>query len=113
MRISALAPFMFAGLMAVAGVAAAVSPAQAQPANLSDSDYLQAAHCIGVAEGLGADGKPLSKWMDSESFNHPSYIVDQANQSRDSAARSARSANPDVKARLEAQQTGVCRAYVN
>ena len=99
---------------ALAGVllAGSVTPAFAgQSTHLSDSDYLTAARCAGIAEGLGDDTKPYDRVLDQESGGRPNFILEQADGLRSDGARLAHRSDSTAKARVAVEHDGVCKAY--
>lgn len=111
MRLTTFAPLGFAGLVLTAGLLAAVSPASAAGNSyMSDSQYLAAARCAGIAQGLGADASAYDKVLDDQSGGRETFVTARAGSSREDAAREARHAGPDTKAHLSAELGGVCHA---
>ena len=110
MRPSTFAPLALASLMALLGVAAVAAPATAATVQLSDDQYLAAARCAGLAKGLGGDAAVYDKLLRDQEVGRVGFIADQATDSRENAAREARGAGPDTKARFNAELSGVCHA---
>ena len=92
-------------------VALGASAASAQPTHLSDTAYLQAARCVGLAnsKALGAaDAKGMTVWLQTEGASHPAFIVEKGDELQSRAKRQADRADDMVKPRLQAELTGPC-----
>lgn len=97
------------GLAAIAAFAA--TAASAQPQHLTDTAYLEAARCVGLAssKALGAgDGKSLSALLQSESTGRAPYILDKGDEMQQQAKRQADRADDMAKPRLQAELSGQC-----
>ena len=112
MRFFNISSLSLAAVMVVAGAAAIVSPASAEPAALSDGAYLSASRCAGIAQGLGADTAAINRVVADQDVGREAFISDRAATSRDEAARTARRAGPDIKAHMTAEWNGACQAYL-
>ena len=112
MRPMSLAPLGFAGLMAALGIVAVVSPspASAAAAQLSDGQYVATARCAGLATGLGSDASSFEKVLRDQEVGRMPMVMDQASETRDNAAREAKRAGPDTRARFTAERDGACHA---
>lgn len=111
MRPTTLAPLALAAMMVAVGVMAVVTPASAAgTAYLSDAQYLAAARCAGLAQGLGADSAPYAKVLDNQDSGREGIVTDRAATTREEAAREARHAGPDARGHLAAELDGVCHA---
>ena len=100
--------------MVVAAGVAAVTPASAsETRHMSDSAYLAAARCAGIAQGLGSDASAFDKVVDEQSTGRETFVADRAASTREDAARQARRAGADTKAHLTAERDGACQAYAN
>ena len=109
MRTSVVLSIALTGLL----VAGSVTPALAgQSTHLSDGQYLTAARCAGIAEGLGADTKPYDKVLDIESGGRPNFVMDAADNARNDGARLARRSDSKAKSEVAVEHDGVCKAYV-
>ncbi len=108
MRTPVVLSVALAGLL----VAGAVTPALAgQFTHISDGQYLTAARCAGIADGLGADAKPYEKVLDMESGGRPNFILDAADNARSDGARLAHRKDAKAKTEVAVEQDGVCKAY--
>ncbi|MDO9337364.1 MAG: hypothetical protein EON95_08255 [Caulobacteraceae bacterium] len=97
-----------ATLLALAG-ASAVS---AQPAGrLSDSQFIKAARCKGLAKADGVDTKAIDLVLKTNKRGRADWIVDKAMDAQDSAVSEARRADATRKAELAAEWNGACQAY--
>lgn len=110
MRPSSIYSIAFAGLLVV-GSALPAFAGEAQ--RLSDSDYLNAARCAGIAQGLGEDTKGYDKMLDREAGGRDNGVVEQAVTFRDDGARLAHRTDAKAKARVAVEHDGFCRSYVN
>jgi hypothetical protein len=101
---------------AIAAIAcASAATAFAEPAHLSDVQYIAANRCLGLmsSKTLGTpDAASLSKYLDKESYGRVPFAYDEADQARDEALRQANRSNADTNARLIAERDGVCRQFV-
>jgi hypothetical protein len=100
---------MLAGLIAMAALGA--TAASAAPSHLSDSAYLQAARCVGLASSgklAVSDGKQMAAWLRSQSGGRPPFILDKADQLERQAKREAAHAGDSAKVSLNAELQGAC-----
>lgn len=111
MRLTSLAPMVFAATILAAGVSALASNASAAEARMSDVQYWQASQCAGAAKALGDDTRTLEAYLDRQSLQHDSYVVDHG---AELAQQSALQVKRGGYARLAAQQAhdGACQAYL-
>jgi len=108
MRTPVVISIALAGLL----VAGSVTPVFAgQSTHLSDGEYLAAARCAGIAEGLGADTKAYERVLDVESANRPNFVMDAADNARSDGARLARRSDAKAKTEVAVEHDGVCKAY--
>lgn len=100
----------FLAITAAALALAAAGSASAAP--MTDMDYLKASRCKGLATTLTGvvDVAALDAYLKSASSTRASYIQDRAENEFSRAKREARS--EDRKARLTAELTGPCSAYL-
>lgn len=111
MRPTTVAPLALAAMMVAVGVMAVVTPASAAgAAYLSDTEYLAAARCAGIAQGLGADASPYAKVLDDQDAGRQGFVASLAASRREDATREARNAGPDSRGHLAAELGGVCHA---
>jgi hypothetical protein len=106
--------FTSAALAAIACASAAT--AFAEPAHLTDVQYIAANRCLGLmsSKTLGTpDAAALSRFLDIESQGRVPVAYDEASQARDDARRQANRSNADSNARLIAERDGVCRQFVS
>lgn len=94
-------------VLAAAATLASAGLAFAQPARLTDGQYLAAARCAGLADGAGS--ADYDAFMREQSRRRQSAIVDRADKIRDKAAHSARLANDTQKGVFAAELAGQCR----
>jgi hypothetical protein len=96
-------------MMVAVGVIAAVTPASAATSVLSDSQYLNLAHCAGLAKGQGQDSTGYEQRLDQEAGLRQSFILDQAQENQRDGMREA--ARTDAKAKAYvASQVSACKA---
>jgi hypothetical protein len=103
-----------AALAAIACASAAT--AFAEPAHLTDVQFIAANRCLGLmsSKTLGTpDAAQLSRFLDIESQGRVPFAYDEADQARDEALRQANRSNADTNARLIAERDGVCRQFVS
>lgn len=99
-----------ATLLALAG-ATAVS---AQPAErLSDSQFVKAARCKGLAKADGVDTKGVDAVIKANKRGRADFVLDKALNAKNDAARQARSAREGGKAEIAAELAGACAALVS
>ncbi len=97
-----------ATLLALAG-ATAVS---AQPAErLSDSQFVKAARCKGLAKADGVDTKGVDAVIKANKRGRADWIVDKAMNAQDDAQVEASKAGDTRKAELIAERNGACQAF--
>ena len=97
------------GITALAALGA--TAASAQPGHLTDTAYLQAARCVGLAssKSLGAtDAKGMNAWLQTESVGRLPYILDKGDELQAQAKRQADRADDMSKPRLQAELSGQC-----
>jgi hypothetical protein len=86
--------------------------ANAQPGRLSDTAYLEAARCVGLASSKTmnvADAKAMDAWLKEQSAGRIGYVLDKADQMKMDARRQADGAkDPLVKAKLDQELQGAC-----
>lgn len=86
--------------------------ANAQPSRLSDTAYLQAARCVGLATSPrmnAADAKTMSEWLRDQSAGRPGFVLDRADEMKREARRQADHAgDPTIKAKLDAELQSMC-----
>lgn len=92
-------------------IAAVAGSASAAP-KLTDVDYLRANRCKGLATSIEGvvDPAALNSLIKSERGARATYVVDRGEEEFQRARKEAKS--QDRKARLTAELTGACRAYL-
>lgn len=96
-------------VLAAASFVAAGSAFAAERA--SDLDYLKAARCKGIAEGVGAtDTASLDAFLKSNGTGRVAYVAERASSEQDKAKREGRKG--ERKERLTAELNGPCMAYM-
>jgi len=103
----------FAAIMlAAASLAAAGSAAASASASpiKSDTDFLRASRCKGIAMGLGVDATSLDSLLKAESRARQEAVMSMAKDETERAQRQARDLNR--KDKLAAELAGPCTAYM-
>ena len=93
--------------LAAAATLASAGLAFAQPARLTDGQYLAAARCAGLAAGAGSSD--YDAFMREQSKRRQTAVLERADKIRDKAAHSARIANDTQKGVFAAELAGQCR----
>ena len=97
-----------AAVLTALSLASAATAAAAAP-QVSDTAYLQAARCNGLATGLGLDASALKAFMKTQSAGRSPLTSDRAD---DEFAKAKREAHGDAKDRLTAEYNSTCTAYM-
>jgi hypothetical protein len=97
-------------------IAAAVSLASAGLAfaasdRVTDSQYLAAARCSGLAEGTGQSADAFDAFLKAQSKGRSGNIADRADVARDKARHAAKIANETQKSTFAQELRGACAAY--
>jgi hypothetical protein len=93
--------------------AAGATAASAQP-KASDSQYLQASRCAGLASSAnlgGADAAGIDGWLKANSEGRPTFITERAGQVRRTAQVQANRASGLEKQQLTSELGGACASY--
>lgn len=90
------------GVVAAAGTATAAS-------RISDMDYLKAARCKGLAQGLSADTAGVDALLKDARKSRDAYIVDRGDAEM---KRAKRETQGDRKDKVSAEFTNACTAYM-
>lgn len=105
--------FTTAAVVFAAGLAGAQALA-AQPAHLSDVQFIEANRCVGLmsSKALGSpDVSTMRQLVKDQVGGRMDFIYDKADEARDDAQRQADRAGPD-NARLVAERDGVCHTLI-
>ena len=95
---------------------ASAASAFAQPAHLSDVQFIAANRCLGLmsSKNLGtSDAATLDRFVKAQSFGRPGFVYDEADQARDDARRSANRGGAESDIHLTAERDGVCHGFVS
>ena len=96
-------------------LAAAVTLASAGLAfaqdRITDSQYLAAARCTGLAQGAGESAEAFENFYKAQSKRRPTFISEQAEKARDKARHSAKIANETQRGVFTQELAGACAAY--
>jgi len=85
--------------------------ASAQDNRITDSQYLAAARCVGIAQGVGDGASDFENFYKAQGKRRPAFIAEQAEKARDQAKRSVKLANDTQRGVLSSELTGACAAY--
>jgi hypothetical protein len=96
---------------AVSGLTATATAAFAAEGRLSDSQFIKAARCAGLA--AEADAAKFNALVKANKRGRADFVVDKAMTAKADAARAARSAREGGKAEIAAELAGPCAALVN
>lgn len=97
--------------IAAAATLASAGAASAASDRVTDSQYLAAARCTGLAEGTGQSPDTFEAFLKAQAKGRSGNIADRADQARDKARHSARIANDTQKATFAQELSGACAAY--
>jgi hypothetical protein len=93
--------------LAALGLVSAATAAAAAP--VSDVDYLRASRCRGIAAGIGADSTAIDAYLKGAGQSRSTIIIDRG---KEEFAKAKREGRGEGKARLSAELSGACAAYV-
>lgn len=95
--------------IAFAGLAfALVAGAASAQTRLTDVQFIKAAECAGIEQGMKADTASVRAFLQSERAGRPVYVQTRAEQAMDEAKRKVKRAGKATLEELEAQRQGVC-----
>lgn len=94
-----------AATLASAGLAFAASD------RVTDSQYIAAARCTGLAEGAGQASGPFEAFLKAQARGRSGAVADRADSVRDKARHSARIANQSQRTTFAQELSGACAAY--
>jgi Spy/CpxP family protein refolding chaperone len=101
------------GAMLVTGAVTFGSSAQAAPdAPLSDSDFMTASRCAGLAQGLKLDTAHIESLLKVQAASRLDYIADRADTLRSDEARKASHATGAARSAIDAELAGRCQIYL-
>lgn len=101
--------------IAATALTASVAPAFAADERWTDSQYLRASRCVGLAqsEALGVvDASALVTTLKSQARGRESSITDRGVSLRADALRQARTKDEARKASLAAERDEACKTYL-
>jgi hypothetical protein len=100
-------------IVVAAGLAAAAAAGAASAASGTDTDYLRASRCKGLASGaLGqVDTAALDAYLKAEGRRRTTNVLDRGQEALDKAKREAARSNEARKAQLTAELNGPCQVY--
>jgi hypothetical protein len=95
-----------AAVIAATAMSGLAAPAAfAAEGRLSDSQFIKAARCAGLA---GADSEKFDALVKANKRGRADFVLEKANTARSDAARATRSAREGGKAEIAAELAGVC-----
>jgi hypothetical protein len=97
------------GLVMMAALGA--TAASAQPGRLSDTGFMQAARCAGLASSptlSSPAAASLAELVKAQKSGRDPYVLDKADEMRRKAKREADKADPYTKSKFEAELQGMC-----
>ena len=103
------------GFIVIASLAASTA-AIAAPARMTDTQYLELSRCSALMASTqlgGGDASAADAAFKAQRMARDPYIYDRADQLHDEAARAARHADTDHKAKLIAERDGVCQSLIS
>lgn len=99
----------FTTAAALCATIAATAFAGAASAAVSDSDYIRASRCKGIAQGLGVDAADLTGFVRAEGRTRLPAVSEQAAAAELKARKAA--AKAESKTKFETEFSGACAAY--
>lgn len=100
--------------LAVAAAATLASAGFANAADkITDSQFLAAARCTGLAEGSGQSAEGFQTYLKAQSKGRTGNIYDRADKLRAQARHSAKIADATQKGVYAQELSGACAAYAN
>ncbi len=99
-----------AAVIAATAMSGLAAPAAfAAEGRLSDSQFIKAARCAGLA---GADSEKFDALVKANKRGRADFVIDKAMTAKSDAARASRSAREGGKAEIAAELAGVCASLV-
>lgn len=95
--------------IAMVAIGLAVSAPALAADKVTDVDYIQAARCLGIAQGLSADATVLQAFVKEAGRTRLSYIQMRADEEQARGKRDAKSSARTERA--TAELNGPCQAY--
>lgn len=95
---------------AVSGLTA--TAAFAAEGRLSDSQFIKAARCAGLASGADAEAAKFNAPVKANKRGRADFVVDKAMAAKSDGARAARSTREGGQAGIAAELAGPCAALV-
>jgi len=95
---------------------AVATAATAEPARLTDMQFVAANRCLGLmsSKTLGtADAPAMRKLVKDQSGGRERLIFDQADQARNDAEVAAGRGGAELRARLISERDGVCHSFLS
>lgn len=100
--------------LAIAAVATLASATLASASDrVSDSEYLKAARCTGLAQGANQGAQGFEAYLKAQGKGRQSAIADRAERIRDKARHAASIANDTQKGVFSEELSGACAAYAS
>lgn len=95
--------------LAIAVIGLAVAAPAMAASKVTDVEYIQAARCLGIAQGLAADTGALEAFVKAAGRTRLSYIQLRADEEQARGKRDARSSGRTERA--TAELNGPCQAF--
>ncbi len=100
--------------LAIAAAATLASATFAFAADkITDSQYLVAARCTGLAQGANQGAEGFEAYLKAQGKGRQSAVADRAERIRDKARHAARIANDTQKGVFTQELTSACAAYAS
>jgi hypothetical protein len=100
-------------ILTAAVLIAGATQVQAAPSQkLSDTAYLQAVRCRGLAEAQGADTAALTAMLKAQKSGRDSFISERAKTMLKDAKREAGRSGEYQQSKVAAELSGACSAYI-
>ncbi|HEY1750659.1 MAG TPA: hypothetical protein VGG29_05315 [Caulobacteraceae bacterium] len=102
-------------ILAAAAASMCAATALAQPARLSDVQFVEASRCLGLmsSKALGTgDAAALAQYLKLQNAGRIGYVYDRADQARSQGKSDGDRSNAASNTHLVAERDGVCRSFV-
>jgi len=102
------------GLLILAAAATVGATAASAQPKVSDSQYMQASRCAGLASSAnlgGGDAAGLNGWLKANAEGRPTFVTERADQMRKSAQVQANRAKGLEKQQLSSELGGSCASF--
>lgn len=100
-------------LMTLAALSVSSASQALSAERLTDSAYLAAMRCRGLAEARQMDATALDALLKKQKSSRELYVGERGKQMRQAGIKDGRSTDLTRKARIDAELGGVCQAFLN